>query len=230
MTSGRIRVLHLEKDDDLNSPVEEHHLADHTVATARLANNNATRGADAEITQSRRRPWRAVAVALALTAAIAAVTAAIAVSSRKPDNQPASPAIGQLVPDLIGNTIDGTPFDINDLRGRWVLINLFATWCVPCQVEHPELVALDEEHKGSKDVQLISVVYGDSDSAVSEFFAERGGDWPVLGQEYSTLIVELGAAGLPETFVVNPQGQIVDRILGGATQQSLNDIIETHSS
>jgi len=213
----------------LNSPTQEHRFAEDTAATAKSANIHVTHRVDADVAETRSPCWRAVAVALALLAGVVVVTAAIALSSKQPDSQAASPAIGRSVPDLIGNTIDGEPFNINDLRGGWVLINLFATWCVPCQVEHPELVAFNEEHRASEDAQLISVVYGDSDAAAAEFFAERGGDWPVLGQEYSSLIVELGAPGLPETFVVNPQGRIVDRILGGATQQSLNELIETHS-
>lgn len=110
------------------------------------------------------------------------------------------------------------------------MLNLFATWCVPCQVEHPELIAFDEEHRTSGDAQVVSVVFGDSNEAVREFFATRGGEWPVMGKEYSSIIVDLGATGVPETFIVAPNGMVVERILGGVTQQLLNGTIGRYQS
>ena len=76
----------------------------------------------------------------------------------------------------------------------------------------------------------MSVVLDDRDEAVREFFAERGGEWPVLGEEYSGIVIDLGATGVPETYIVAPNGLIVERILGGVTKQLLNDIIARYQS
>lgn len=148
---------------------------------------------------------------------------------RTEDTVEVSPAVGQLVPRIEGVSLAGEPFDIDDLRGQWVVVNLFATWCVPCQVEHPELVAFSEEHSALGDPSLVSVVFADDDEAVRAFFEERGGDWPVLGQQYSPVVIEFGATAVPETFLVAPNGLVVERILGGVTSAELNRIIASYS-
>lgn len=148
---------------------------------------------------------------------------------RTEDTVEVSPAVGQLVPRIEGVSLAGEPFDIDDLRGQWVVVNLFATWCVPCQVEHPELVAFSEEHSALGDPSLVSVVFADDDETVRAFFEERGGDWPVLGQQYSPVVIEFGATAVPETFLVAPNGLVVERLLGGVTSAELNRIIASYS-
>lgn len=147
----------------------------------------------------------------------------------RPAAQPeVSPVVGRPAPALEGTTLSGERFDIEDHRGQWVVVNLFATWCVPCQVEHPELVAFDEQHRAGGNVQLVSVVFGDNDDKVRAFFAERGGTWPVLGEAYSPIIVDFGATGVPETFLITPSGIVIERILGGVTQDELNALLDAH--
>lgn len=167
---------------------------------------------------------RAVATVVGLS--MVAAVALIAFGRSDGDSAEASRAVGKIVPELQGTTLAGEPFDIDALRGRWVVVNLFATWCVPCQVEHPELVAFDEEHRRLGDVSLVSVVFGDEDDDVRAFFAERGGSWPVMGQDYSSVIIDFGATGVPETFLVAPNGIVVERILGGVTRDGLNRLID----
>ncbi len=166
-----------------------------------------------------RKTVRPIALAVGLGVA---VLIALFAWGRPGDRISVSPVVGKPVPALEGTTLSGEEFDIDDHRGQWVVINLFATWCVPCQVEHPELVAFDEQHEATGEVQLVSVVFGDRDDEVRAFFTERGGDWPVLGEAYSSIIVNFGATGVPETFLVAPNGIVVDRVLGGVTQDGLN--------
>jgi len=180
---------------------------------------------------SRRQPLGPARIAALLVGlSMAGLLVVILVTMNRPEAAAPSPAIGEIVPELIGTTLDGEAFDIDDMRGQWVALNLFATWCVPCQVEHPELVDFDEEHRRTGDARVVSVVFGDSDNAVREFFAERGGDWPVLGEGYSSVIVDLGATGVPETYMVAPNGIIVERILGGITHELLDSIIDHYSN
>src|SRR3546814_7964023 len=69
---------------------------------------------------------------------------------------------------------------MDDWRGRWVAVNFFASWCTPCIQEHPELVAFDEAHREAGDAAVVSVTYDDRTDDAKEFFAKRGGDWPVV--------------------------------------------------
>ena len=167
--------------------------------------------------------------AIVVGAAMAALLVAVIVTMNRPQTAAPSPAIGKLVPELAGTTLDGQSFDIDEMRGQWVALNLFATWCIPCQVEHPELVEFDEKHKRAGDARVVSVVFGDSDDVVREFFAERGGDWPVLGEQHSGVVVDLGATAVPETYMVAPNGIVVERILGGVTHELLDSVIEMYS-
>jgi len=141
-----------------------------------------------------------------------------------------SPLIGQLVPAVSGITLDGDAFNIDDYRGNWVAINFFASWCVACQQEHPELVAWQAEHAAAGDAELLMIVMGDTDKAVREYLDEQGGAvWPVLGQDYESYSLTFGVTAVPETFVVAPSGLIAAHIIGGTTAADLDSVIERYS-
>src|SRR3546814_3189432 len=67
----------------------------------------------------------------------------------------------------------GETFDMDDWRGRWVAVNFFASWCIPCMEEHPELVAFDEAHREAGDAAVVSFTYDDRTDDAKEFFAKR---------------------------------------------------------
>ncbi len=141
-----------------------------------------------------------------------------------------SPLVGQLVPAVSGTTLDGNSFDIDDYRGNWVAINFFASWCVACQQEHPELAAWQAEHAITGDAELVMIVMGDTDKAVRQYLAEQGGaPWPVLGQDYESYSLTFGVTAVPETFLVAPSGLIAAHITGATTAADLNSVIERYS-
>jgi cytochrome c biogenesis protein CcmG/thiol:disulfide interchange protein DsbE len=118
----------------------------------------------------------------------------------------------------------GDEFDIDAHRGRWVVVNFFATWCPPCVEEHPELVAFDERN-GSR-VQLVSVAFDDTEvDAVERFFADNGGDWPVITSGAGGASLDYGVKKLPESFLVDPSGTVVAKINGGVTAAQLDALI-----
>ncbi len=132
-----------------------------------------------------------------------------------------SPLIGELTPDIIGEAVDGSTYDIQSQRGRWVVVNFFSTTCIPCIVEHPELVAFDEDHRDIGDASVVSIAFSDPSQNVIDFFAENGGDWPVLAADTGQHAISFGVAAVPETYLVAPTGIITTKFLGGITQADI---------
>lgn len=174
-------------------------------------------------------PPRSGRTALIVSGVVAVCVAVLVVvlATRDPatQRQTQSPLLGRLAPVVQGTTLDGGTFDLDALRGRWVLVNFFATWCTPCVVEHPELVAFDDEHRAIGDAAVVSVLYDDDPDAAREFFAERGGDFPVVLDPEGAIGVAYGVARVPESFLVAPDGTVVQRIVGGVTQEQLDDLL-----
>ena len=133
---------------------------------------------------------------------------------------------GELAPAIVGTTTTGDTFDLDAERGRWVVVNFFSTNCQPCIVEHPELVAFQEAHAATGDATVVSVAFDDSPANVEAFFAENGGDWPVLVEDTGGFAVSYGVTGVPESYLVAPSGVVAWKVLGGVEQQDLDDAIE----
>ena len=139
-----------------------------------------------------------------------------------------SELVGRAAPAVTGTAIDGTVVDIDRDRGSWVLVNFFATWCVPCIREHPELVEFAERHGPDGPgvpVQVISVAFDDNADAIATFFAEQGGDWPVLTENTGSIALDFGVRGVPESFLVSPAGQVV-AVFYGVTADAIDAAID----
>lgn len=166
-------------------------------------------------------------IGVILVAVVAVGLVAVMVRSVGGDdgNRSSSPLLGQVVPDISGPTLRGGTFDIDDRRDQWVVVNFFASWCVPCRNEHPELVAFDDAHRPVGDASVVSVILNDDPDDVAAFFDEHGGDWPVLLDEDSDAVVEFGVTAPPETYLVAPSGVVAAAWIGQVTQEALDGAI-----
>jgi cytochrome c biogenesis protein CcmG/thiol:disulfide interchange protein DsbE len=136
-----------------------------------------------------------------------------------------SPLLGKAAPELAGRTIDGQEFDLRQSRGKWVLVNFFATWCVPCRQEHPDLIRFAERHRQAGDGEVVGVIYDDSESAVREFRQEAGGDWPMVVDPKGRVGLDWGVAGVPESYLVSPDGVVAAKVVGGVRLASLENLL-----
>lgn len=129
--------------------------------------------------------------------------------------------VGRTAPAISATDTEGRPFEVEDYRGRWLLVNFFATWCTPCIAEHPELVAFSDAHAKSGDASVVSVAYNDTPEKVVQFFAERGGDWAVIADDRSDFSIEYAVVGLPESYLVDPEGTMVHKFVGGVRKAEI---------
>jgi len=126
-----------------------------------------------------------------------------------------SPLLGQPAPALETTTLDGAKFNLAQRKGSWVVLNFFNSTCVPCQIEHPLLVAFAAEQDSSADaVELYTVVNDDNDESVNAYFAANGGDWPRLRDADGAIAISFGVAKVPETWIIDPNGFVRLRIAG----------------
>ncbi len=110
------------------------------------------------------------------------------------------------------------------------MVNFFAAWCVPCRREHPELIAFHERHEARGDAVVMGVVYDDSTDAVRQFRAERGGDWPMLADSGGKVALDFGVAGMPESFLISPDGVVVATLVGGVRQDDLDLLLRQQTN
>ena len=133
--------------------------------------------------------------------------------------------LGREAPAVEGvSALDNTTkFSLVDHRGKFVIVNFFATWCPPCIKEQPELTALQKAHAATGDVSLVSVVYQSQIDDVRDFFKKHGGTWPVINSD--RIAVDWGVRGVPETYVVNQNGVVIYQYNGGVTKAALEKVL-----
>ncbi len=120
-------------------------------------------------------------------------------------------------------TFDGEPVSLEQYKGKWVLLNFWATWCAPCRKEMPMLSELQTEF-GGEDFDVVTIATGrNPPPAMKAFFDEIGVDnLPLYRDPKSALAREMGVLGLPITVILNPDGQEVARMRGDADWASDN--------
>jgi cytochrome c biogenesis protein CcmG/thiol:disulfide interchange protein DsbE len=137
-----------------------------------------------------------------------------------------SPLLGKQAPATSGPSFSG-PSDqtvsLSQFSGKYVLVNFFASWCVPCQEEQPELKAFSDRHTVAGDASVLGVVYDDKADAVRQFLDDHGGGWPVIDSSSSK--VDWGVRGVPESFLVDPQGYVLYHIVGGVKDSDLETLL-----
>jgi cytochrome c biogenesis protein CcmG, thiol:disulfide interchange protein DsbE len=177
----------------------------------------------ARVRPTRRRRRTALYSALVLAVVFAAFVGVLATRKSALDRQAASPLVGKAAPAITGSSItDGKAFDLASLRGRYVLVNFFASWCVPCQQEQPQLVqwaGQDPSHA------LVGVLFSDTPGPARTFLAANGGDWPVIADPEGQLALSYGVRGPPESYFLSRDGEVLYKFVGGVSAAGLDRLV-----
>lgn len=126
-------------------------------------------------------------------------------------------------PEFQVTTTNGETLHLSDLRGKYVMIDFWSSWCPPCRAEAPVLVEAYEKWS-ERGVEFVAISIWDNERAVVPFMESRGITYPVAIDD-GTLTVEFGVQGIPEKFLLNRNGEIVRKVIGPNTQRSLDDIL-----
>ncbi|HEY8808040.1 MAG TPA: TlpA disulfide reductase family protein [Candidatus Limnocylindria bacterium] len=121
---------------------------------------------------------------------------------------------------------DGTTVSLDQYRGKVVVLNFWASWCVPCKEENPALADVWERYRGTE-VVLLGVVFQDSAGAAREYTTHLGNSWPSAIDDNGQMALSYGVFGPPETFFIGPDGIIAGRHIGAIDALTLTNGIET---
>jgi thiol-disulfide isomerase/thioredoxin len=118
---------------------------------------------------------------------------------------------------------------LQDYRGKWVLVNFWATWCPPCLEEIPDLIGLHEAHK-NKDLVVIGVVLDSTRESVVEFVAKKKINYPIVFGDYD-LAAQVGEVeALPTSYLYDPTGKLVSYQQGMVTRSSVETYVKSKTN
>ena len=128
-------------------------------------------------------------------------------------DKPAPAFTLEAVPEL------GVPgFATQDLKGQVSVVNVFASWCIPCRAEHPLLMALND----IADIRLLGINQADAPENARAFLSELGNPYAAVGADRDRRVsIDWGVYGVPETFVVDAEGTITFKHVGPLTPETV---------
>ena len=174
--------------------------------------------------QAPRRRSRGRALVLLPAALFAALAAAFYWGLMNSDDRLPSALIGRAVPEFDLPPIEGRDDGLSsaDLQGEVSIVNVWASWCVPCRVEMPLLVELAAQGT----VPIHGINYKDAPDAALAFLNETGDPYSRIGADRSgRASIDWGVYGVPETFIVDGDGTVVYKQIGPITEAALRETI-----
>lgn len=138
----------------------------------------------------------------------------------------ASPLIGKKAPPINGISLTtGKKVSLASFEGRFVFVNFFASWCVPCNDEMPGLVKFAKEHQKVGDATVLGVAFNDSNSSALAFLHRYGATYQAVSDPNGQIALSYGMAQPPLSYLVAPNGVILTEVVGPINQIELDNLI-----
>ena len=166
---------------------------------------------------------------LAVAVVVAVLVAVLASSKSAGSGAASSPLVGKAAPAVSGPSLSGGGnYDLTQFRGKWVVVNFAASWCVPCRAETPQLQQFEQEHSASGNAVILGVAFDPNDvSSLASFLAKSKATWPAVNDPNAE--VAYGVSAIPQSYLVDPQGTVVAKFFGGVTAAQLDGVIQKAS-
>ena len=155
--------------------------------------------------------WRRLAITLAI---IGPILALLAFGFTRDARYITSPLVAKPAAPFVLTLFDGQKLTLEDLRGKAVFLNFWASWCLPCREEARELEAAWQKVK-DRNMIFIGVALQDTDNNSREFLKEFNITYPNGRDETGKIGIDYGIWGIPESFFIDPQGRITYKHVGG---------------
>ena len=169
----------------------------------------------------RKRRWEIVMLISLLAGIVWTVFSRVPSAVGAPLSSAPSPREGFLAPDFTLDTLQGEKVTLSHLRGKIVVVNFWATWCLPCRKETPALEKAYEQYKDSGMVILgVNLTDQDSVSEVESFIQESKLTYPILLDRDGSISNLYQIQGLPMTFFINREGIIRTVVVGGPMSET----------
>jgi len=123
----------------------------------------------------------------------------------------------------------GTRLSAEELKGKVLFVNFWATWCQPCKDELPSVEALYREMAGTEGFRMITILYNDSPEAAFGHLKSKGYTFPVYSDIDGASARNFTVTGVPETYIVDKKGQLARKVIGGFdwTSPEVRDLLKT---
>jgi cytochrome c biogenesis protein CcmG, thiol:disulfide interchange protein DsbE len=121
----------------------------------------------------------------------------------------------------------GDSVRLADMRGQVVVLNFWASWCLSCRDEHVTLSDVARRYAG-KPVHFLGSLYQDTPNAGRQWIAEMGGQsYPSVQDPHARTAIDYGLYGVPETFIISPDGRIAHKITGPASASAVTQVVDS---